>query len=320
MKRAVLGLLLLASILDGWAQDTRSFVVNSIAVIVNDKVITRKDVDMMTRDEEGFLRRRYAAQPEVLKEKLNTLFVERLEELVEHQLVLHEFDTLGRPLPESYIENRLNDDIKKFGDRLTLTKTLQSQGLTFESYRQKVREKTILDLMWSAKVPRDPVISPTRIENYYQANREKFHLEDQVKLRMIVLTNRPNETAYSPAQLARDIARKIDEGASFAEMARIYSQGSQAADGGDWGLVERKVLREDLAKVAFSLQPGQRSEVMDTPSGVYLMLVEESKPAHIRPISEMREEIESTLKGEESQRLRRQFVDRLKKKSFVRYF
>lgn len=316
MKKLFLALLLLAPL----AIRGQASLENGIAVIVNDKVITIKDVNLALRDDIDFLRRRYATQPAVFNEKLRALQEERIESFVENQLVLHEFETLNRPLPESYIENRINDDIKRFGDRLSLTKTLQAEGITFEAYRQKVREKTILDLMWSIKVPRDPVISPTRIENYYMTNQEKFKLEDRVKLRMIVLTNRPSETAFSPVKLANEIARKIDEGAPFADMAKIYSQGSQATEGGDWGWVEHKVLREDLAKVAFTLKEGQRSDVIDTPSGVYLMLVEKFEPAHVRSLSEVREEIENTLKAAETKRLRQQFVDRLKKKSFVRYF
>jgi parvulin-like peptidyl-prolyl isomerase len=121
-------------------------------------------------------------------------------------------------------------------------------------------------------------------------------------------------------ELAREIAKKVDEGASFSEMARVYSQGSQASEGGDWGWVERKVLREDLAKVAFSLKAGQRSDPIETPSGVYLMYAEEADPAHARSLTEVREDIENTLKAEEFKRLRQQYVDRLKKKSFVVYY
>ena len=319
MRFLVLALILAGAALRSFAQAQDPVVLNGIAVIVNDKVITLKDVYGMTQDEENFLRRRYAAEPKVLEEKIKSLRAERIEELVEHNLVLHEFEGLNHPLPESYVENRLNDDIKKFGDRLTLTKTLQAQGLTFESYKQKVRERTILEIMYSIKVPRDPAISPTRIENYYLTNQTKFQLEDRVKLRMIVLTNKTG-AAVAPKELAQEISKKVDEGAPFSEMAKVYSQGSAAADGGDWGWVEKKVLREDLAKVAFTLKPGARSDVIETPSGVYLMYVEQMEPAHVRGLSEVREDIEKTLKAEESERLKKIFISRLKKKSFVRYF
>jgi peptidyl-prolyl cis-trans isomerase SurA len=294
--------------------------VNSIAVIVNDQVITMKDVYMAMRDDIGFLQNRYASQPRVLAEKLNQLKAETLERMIEDRLMLNEFKTIAKPLPESLIDQRVNEDIKKkFGDRLTAIKTLQQGGVTFESYREKVRDNLILQLMWNVKVPRDPVISPTRIENYYVKNQEKYKLEDRVKLRMIVLTNRPNNSVSS-VELAKEISKKVDEGASFSEMARVYSQGSQASEGGDWGWVEKKVLREDLAKVAFSLQAGQRSDPVETPSGVYLMYAEEVDNTHVRSLTEVRDEIENTLKAEEVRRLRQQFIERLKKKNLVVYY
>lgn len=292
--------------------------INGILVMVNDQVITYKDVTMAMREDEEFVRQRFGRQPQVLQEKLKALRAETLERMIEDRLVLNEFKSLNRPLPDSYVEGRINEDIKqRFGDRLTAIKTLQQGGVTFESYRDKMRDNTILQLMWNARVPRDPVISPTRMENYYVANRDKYRLEDRVKLRMIVLTNR---AGIAPLDLAKEIAKKVDDGASFSEMARIYSIGSQAADGGDWGWVEKKVLREDLANVAFSLRAGQRSDPIETPTGVYLMYVEQVDPGHIRSLSEVREEIEATLKTEEIKRLRRQFVERLRKKSFIRYY
>ena len=60
-------------------------------------------------------------------------------------------------------------------------------------------------------------------------------------------------------------------------MAAVYSQGSQQHQGGDWGWVERSVLRKELADVAFSLAPGQVSDPIDTPDAVYLMLVEDKR-------------------------------------------
>ena len=103
-------------------------------------------------------------------------------------------------------------------------------------------------------------------------------------------------------------------------MAKIYSQGSQSGEGGDWGWVEKSVLREDLASVAFALKPGERTGVIERPDGCYIMLVEETKLAHVRPISEVRVEIENVLKSEEMRRLHDKWIARLKAKSFIQYF
>src|SRR3954464_7690334 len=106
-------------------------------------------------------------------------------------------------------------------------------------------------MMVHLKIPYDPTISPAKIQGYYDENKDKFKLQDQVKLKMIVITNRPNDSAFSSVELAREILMKIKEGAPFPEMAKVYSQGSQAAAGGDWGWVEKSVLRSELAHVAF---------------------------------------------------------------------
>lgn len=294
--------------------------VNGVAAVVGDAVITFKDLQLALEDDVDFMERRFANQPEVLRERVAALEKERLELLVENQLVLQEFKRAGYVLPESLVQNRLNDDIKKYGDRLSLTKTLQAQGLTFESYRTRVRERLIMELMWRQRVPVDPLISPAKIERYYQANKDKFKLQDQVKLRMIVLTNRPNDTAYSPKGIANEIVAKLKEGVPFEELAKIYSQDPQASEGGDRGWVEKSVLREELAEPAFKLQPGQFSEPIEVANAVYIMKVEETKVSYTRTLAEARDEIENTLKADEMKRLRQQWIDQLKAKTFISYF
>src|SRR6185503_4185173 len=99
------------------------------------------------------------------------------------------------------------------------------------------------------------------IENYYVQHRDEFKLEDQVKLRMIVLTNNPANPGYSPAKVAEEIVAKLDEKVPFDELARVYSQGLQAQEGGEYGWMERKQLNTNLAQVAFNLDAGQHSHV-----------------------------------------------------------
>jgi parvulin-like peptidyl-prolyl isomerase len=267
-----------------------------------------------------FLDRRYGQQPDVFAQKERELRARAVEELVERQLILNEFKTGGYNLPESYIEDQIAKDIRNYGNRLTLTKTLQAQGLTFENYRQRIRERVILSAMTDHFIPRDPIISPFKMEMYYKEHTDKFKLEDQVKLRMIVITNHTADAGFSPKELAQEILAKLNEGAPFSEMAKIYSQGSQSVEGGDWGWVERSVLRPDLAEVAFALKPGERSKVVEKSDGCYIMLVEDAKVAHTKPISEVRSEIESALKAEEINRLHKKWIEKLKAKSFVQYF
>ena len=109
-------------------------------------------------------------------------------------------------------------------------------------------------------------------------------------------------------------------------MATVYSDESQAAQGGDRGWVERKKLRPQLDAAAFSLKPGQRSGVIHVeardglPEGYYLILVEESHAAHVKPLDDVRDNIERNLVVMENTRLRDKWISRLRAKSFVRYF
>jgi parvulin-like peptidyl-prolyl isomerase len=136
---------------------------------------------------------------------------------------------------------------------------------------------------------------------------------------MIVL-NKSSSDDQSAQRMAGEILTQIKQGASFAQMASVYSQGSQRGQGGDWGWVERSVLRQQLADIAFALQPGQMSGILDTPQACYLMLVEQKRPAHVRPLSEVRDDIEATLRTQEQSRLEKQWIGELKKKTFIRYF
>ena len=209
MRLAILIAALVVGLFEVRAANPR--LLKGIAVIVDDSVITYKDVQLAIQEDLEFLQRRYGTGPE-FAQKAAKLERDRLEAMVENQLVLQEFKSAGYIAPESIIEDRIEDDIKQYGDRLTLTKTLQGQGMTFETYRQRIRERTILELMWRTKVPRDPLISPAKIENYYVQNRDKFKLEDQVKLRMIVLTNSPS---YSVQGMASELERQLDQNVPF---------------------------------------------------------------------------------------------------------
>lgn len=293
--------------------------VNGIAALVGNSVITFEQVQrLIARPVEAF-RIQYAGQPDVFVQRVSEAKREGVQMLVERRLIIQEFEELKVNLPETIIEDHVQTKIKeRYGDRATLAKSLQEQGITFENFRRDIREQFVEYVMRSRNVPRDILISPGRIEKYYKENEDKFRMADQVRLRMIVLEKTRNPV--DALRLGREIVAKLDDGVPFAEMATVYSDGSQAREGGLWGWVERKVLRDDLAEIAFSLPPGKRSDPIEKAEGVYIMLVEEARNAHVRPIAEVRDEIERTLITTERNRLQKQWIDRLLKKSYIRYF
>jgi parvulin-like peptidyl-prolyl isomerase len=293
---------------------------DGVKAIVNDTVITYAQVEEFAAPAAEALRRQYAGQPDVFQQKLTAALNDSLEQLVERQLILHDFDVEGYKLPDSVVDELVQDRIRdRFGDRVTLTKTLQAQGLTYEQFRKGIRDQYIESALRNQNVSREIIISPYKVETYYLTHQDDFKVEDEIKLRMIVLNKNSADDTNAPS-LAREILAKIKEGATFSEMASVYSQGSQRSQGGDWGWVERSVLRKELADVAFTLKPGQISDVIETPEACYLTLVEQTRPAHVKPLTEIRSDIEKTLRTQEQSRLQKQWIDSLKKKTFIRYF
>jgi len=182
-----------------------------------------------------------------------------------------------------------------------------------------VRDQTIVTFMRSKNISQEIIISPYRVEAYYRAHQDDYKVEDEIKLRMIVL-NKTAGDETNALNLAREIRDKIKAGAAFAEMASIYSQDSLRSQGGDRGWVERSVLRQELADAAFALQPGQVSDVIETPAACYLVLVEEKREAHVKPLSEVRDDVEKSLRAHEQARLEKQWIARMKAKTFILYF
>ena len=311
----------LAAVVLGLGFSSQAELVNGVNVVVNDSVITYDQVESSIIPMVETLANQYRSDRPLFEQKLQQMRSEKIEDLVERKLILAEFKTAGYMLPESFIEDAIRDKIKKnfYGDRVRLTKTLQAEGITFDTFRQQERENIIVAAMREKNISNEKIlISPTKIENYYGDHKNDYKVEDQVKLRMIVINQAPGAEPGTAKKIAQEVLTKIESGVPFAEMATIYTSGSQRSEGGDRGWKDRSYFKPELSQVAFSLKPGQHSGVVEQPEACYLLLVEDVRLAHVRELAEVRSEVEETLKVQERNRLHKKWVERLKAKSFVR--
>jgi parvulin-like peptidyl-prolyl isomerase len=203
-----------------------------------------------------------------------------------------------------------------------LINTLHAEGLTYEMYRRQQREDFIVNWMGYHNVdePKKTLVSPLKIEQYYKDHQDAFKVDDQVKLRMIVINQPADGSPGEAKKVASEILAKIDGGVSFEEMASVYSSGSKRAEGGERGWVERSFFKPDLAQIAFSLKASQHSGVIELPEACYILLVEDVRAAHVKSLAEVRSDIERTLRTGERARLRKQWVERLRTKSFIQFY
>jgi len=268
------------------------------------------------------LRSQLWKQPEILKQRITDLRNNTVELLIERLLILDDFNNNPNyKLPESVVEDVIRRRIRdKFGDRARMIKTLEQQGIKLETFRQRIKDEIIVNAMEFKNVGSGIVISPYKIQTEYELHLDDMKVDDEVKLRMIFLANKPDRDAQATEKMAEEILSRIKGGASFAEEASTNSDDAYKAEGGLRPAEDRKTLREDLAKVAFSLKPGDLSDVLEVAEGCYIMKVEEFHPAHTKALSEVRGEIEKNLEDKQRQRLRKQWIDRLKAKAFIRLF
>jgi parvulin-like peptidyl-prolyl isomerase len=305
----------------GRAFGQRSLMMNGIVAIVNDQIITYTDMRRQIGPAMMLLEQQYGTRESLLRQKMEETEREGIEQLVEIKLILNDFKVAGYAIPDNIIEGEINRRIaERFGDRSKLMRTLHEDGMTYEAYRRTIREMIIVEVLTQKNISSEIFVSPQKIENYYARNRDKFAVNDQVRIRMIVLNAPPGTDRADIRKKAEQILQSARQGVSFADLARDYSEGSQRRQGGDYGWQERSFFRKDIGDVAFTLPVGKISEIIETPESFHILLVEDRKSAHIRSLNEVRAEIEKTLLGDEQKRLRKKYVDRLKKKSFVRYF
>ena len=312
----------LASLAVGAALAAEPQRVNGLLAIVDQEVITYKDLMQYIAPAVETLMRTYANQPEVLRQRLQDTQREGLDQLIERKLILHEFDRLGYNLPESIIDDRVKERLRERfgGDRAAMTKTLQSQGMTYESYRRQIREEFIVGALRAKNLGHDIIISPHRIEQYYAENLDKFKTKDQVRFRAIMLKTAPVRTADATRRLGSEILLQLEQGSGFAELASVYSEDDYRSQGGFRGDKERHELRAELAEVLFALKPGQHSGLVEIGDTFWIVLVEDLKKNYVKTLPEVRDEVAATLQAEEQSRVAREWIDRLKTKSFVRYF
>lgn len=305
------------------AAQQRDRMVDGIAAVVNSNVITYGQVRELLMFRERSLAELY--QGDELRDKMRESQQAALKDLIDRQLIIDHFNAEGFKIPEHVVEDRVNTIIREEfgGDRRAFARTLRAQGYSLARFREIERDKIIVQAMRQRAVRSDVVISPEQINAYYRKNIDQYSTPAEVKLSMIVLrpefdgSDNPLEVKHN---MAREIRAKLAEGAEFAGMAQMYSDDSTADFGGDWGWIDTKTLTDSLSKVAFSLPPGQISDVIEVGDTFYILRVDEKKPAIVRPLAEVRDEIARKLQEEERIRLQDRWIDTLRQKAYVKIY
>ena len=319
-----LTLVLMGILPASWGQNTLQ---NGVVAVINSEAITYRDVLAQTQMEEDDLKIQQQAgkiTDDDKKARINARRKTVLDSLVETRLIIQDYKKKGYNFPAYYFDREEKQRVRdQFGgDRQALVKTLEERGITMADWKKNIQETFIVQQMRQINAKRFITISPHMIEEYYQNHVRDFLQPDRVKLRMIYLAP---ESSPEVEATAKEVLAQVESGVDFAVLAKKYSDYNRAGGGlfmdqGGWA--EREGLKGELAEVAFALRPGQASGILSLPSAkgqpaYYLLQVEEVKKATVTPLSSIRDAIESTLVAAESEKVQKEWIDRLKRDAYI---
>ncbi len=301
--------------------ETQGTPIDGFAAEVNGRVITVSEVLGILIPVREQLESRYSGAE--LEAKVDEAYKTVLDSLIERALILEEFAKIGGNIPDRAVDEQINSFIsERFdNDRAAFLEALTTERMTLDEWRDEMKNRLVVTLMRRKEVADRVLIPPRQIREVYESRLNEYRLPEQIKLRMIVLHkgSGSKDQAAKRAE-AEEIRAKLTAGTDFADLAKSASEGPKAAEGGDIGWVEPKDLREEIGAAARKMEIGQVSDVIDAGEDYYLIKVEGRKEASVKPFDEMRADIEKELRQAEELRLYKDWIERLKKKYYVKIY
>ena len=138
-------------------------------------------------------------------------------------------------------------------------------------------------------------VPPSDIQRYYNDNIQQYQTPEQVKASHILLKTEGKDEA-AVRQKAEEVLKEVKSGGDFAALARKYSEddGSKA-NGGDLDYFARGRMVPEFVKVAFTLEPGQVSDLVKSQFGFHIIKVIDKRPGATKPLDEVRSQIQDQL-------------------------
>lgn len=321
MKRFVPILLALAVALV--AATARAEVVNRIAAIVDDEIITVWQVERESRPVvAAYLAESEDDTAEQRAARVSEIKADVMRRMIENILLEREVARLGFPVEEADIDKYIDRILA--GNRMTreqLSDTLAREGKTLGDMRDQIRKQIMRERYVSFRMKDRIAVSEDEARSYYQANPDQFVDDTRITLAEIRFNLPPDadpEAVRGVFERAAQTYESLLAGADFEETARSTSQGPTAKNGGYLGsFLMSKDLKPTYQRAAETLEPGQVSTVFRDTVGFFILKCLERTASGTRPFEDVREQIEMKLRKDLSEREMRKLAQELYKKSFV---
>lgn len=302
------------------AQAAPSQLLDQVIAVVNDEAITQSELDSILRPIYEDYKQRFSG--ERLFRELNEARTKLLNQLIEDRLVYQEAKEKKITADAAKIDEQMEAFQKKFPTPQTMEEALSAQGVTLHGLRERLEKQEMVRTLHDQEIRAKVVVSPSEIEKYYEDHPEEFTEKDRIRVRSITIKKSEearDKGLKDEASLARihEIQEEINGGGDFARLAKENSQDMNAAEGGLGEWMERGSMIEAIDQVIFSLQPGETSDVIETPMGYHLFRAEEIRTGRKRDLEQVRDEIYSIIYRDKSETRFNEWVNDLKRKAYI---
>jgi peptidyl-prolyl cis-trans isomerase C len=262
---------------------------------------------------------------------------ERLDDIIATKLLLKLAEADGyKPEPAKAEEefNKLTAQIPPE----QLAETLKKQGMTPEAIKTRIAMGLAIQKWIEEKVVPNIKVSDEDAEKFYRENQERFKKPETVRASHILIKideidpekakgmtdeqkkKASDELKQNALKQAQEILATLKQGGDFAKLAATNSDCPSKEKGGDLGTFERGKMSEEFEKSAFSLKPGELSDVVETEFGYHIIKTTEKKESEFMPFQEVKSFLVEGLKNQKTSEIIQDKLETEKKNKKVEIF
>ena len=302
--------------------------IEEIIARVNDQIITSSDYDraMQELDQEE---RQHGATMQQMSEAHKGL----LRNLIDQQLWLSKGKELG-VTGETELINRLNEIRKQYNlpSLEALQKAAEQQGVSYEDFKANIRNQIITQDVMRDEVGRRITITPGEAEAYYEAHKQDYAQQESVRLSEILISTGSAKTSAAdlggespvdPQKLAQaqakanDIEAKLQSGGDFSQLAKSFSDGTTASEGGDLGVYRRGSLAKVLEDQVFPLKAGEYTAPIRTKQGFIILKVMQHTLGGVPPFKDVEQDVEQAYYMSKMEPAMRAYLSKMRDDAYI---
>ena len=297
-------------------------VVEEIVARVNNEIITTSELEKARSAavEEAQQECSGRCTPEQLQVALEDRQKFALRDLIDQSLLAQRGKDMGvnvegdvvKQLDQVRIQNKL-ESMEKLESAVT------KEGLNWDDFKNNIRNKLLTQEVIRREVGSHITIGRDDAMKYYEAHKKDFVKPEQVALRAIEISTTGKTDSELPdlKKKADDMLRRIKDGEDFATLAKRFSDGSTAQQGGYLGIYKRGELSKQLEDQVFAMKKNQLTDVIETKQGYLILQVLERYEEGEQPFEKVENEIMDHLYSERMEPALREYLKTLREQSYV---